>query len=74
TSDTSRQARKRVAGSAEPGGCEAAALAECGSTTGQRSWPGAEGVQARQRGPVFPAPQARGLSRRGQTGTGAPPA
>ncbi|OUD58919.1 hypothetical protein BVY14_28760, partial [Klebsiella pneumoniae] len=24
---------------------------------------------ARQRGPVFPAPQARGLSRRGQTGT-----
>ncbi|WP_219995371.1 hypothetical protein, partial [Klebsiella pneumoniae] len=23
----------------------AAALAECGSTTGQRSWPGAEGVQ-----------------------------
>lgn len=27
------------------GGCEAAALAECGSTTGQRSWPGAEGVQ-----------------------------
>ena len=27
---------------------------------------------ARQRGPVFPAPQARGLSRRGQTGTDAP--
>ena len=27
---------------------------------------------ARQRGPVFPAPQARGLSRRGQTGTEAP--
>jgi len=36
---------KPLAGSAEPGGCEAAALAECGSTTGQRSWPGAEGVQ-----------------------------
>ena len=34
-----------AAGSAEPGRCEAAALAECGSTTGQRSWPGAEGVQ-----------------------------
>ncbi|MGL3128766.1 hypothetical protein ACSVGL_30690, partial [Klebsiella pneumoniae] len=27
---------------------------------------------ARQRGQVFPAPQARGLSRRGQTGTDAP--
>ncbi len=27
---------------------------------------------ARERGPVFPAPQARGLLRRGQTGTNAP--
>ncbi|OSZ00375.1 hypothetical protein BVZ23_29375 [Klebsiella variicola] len=27
---------------------------------------------ARERGPVFPAPQARGLLRRGQTGTDAP--
>uniref|UniRef100_UPI00300D858B hypothetical protein n=1 Tax=Enterobacter chuandaensis TaxID=2497875 RepID=UPI00300D858B len=30
-------------GSAEPGGCAAAALAEWGSTTGQQRWPGAEG-------------------------------
>ncbi len=29
-------------GSAEPGGCAAAALAEWGSTTGQQRWPGAE--------------------------------
>lgn len=40
-----RQARNRFAGSAEPGRCAAAALAECGSTTGQLCWPGAEGVQ-----------------------------
>ncbi|CDO11526.1 unnamed protein product (plasmid) [Klebsiella pneumoniae] len=45
TSDTSRQARNRFAGSAEPGRCVAAALAECGSTTGQPCWSGAEGVQ-----------------------------
>ena len=32
-------------GSAEPGGCAAAALAEWGSTTGQQRWPGAEGGQ-----------------------------
>ena len=30
-------------GSAETGRCAAAALAEWGSTTGRRSWPGAEG-------------------------------
>ncbi|MDU4085377.1 MAG: hypothetical protein E7H67_23105, partial [Enterobacter asburiae] len=34
---------KPLAGSAEPGGCAAAALAEWGSTTGQQRWPGAEG-------------------------------
>jgi hypothetical protein len=40
-----------------------------GSKQGRR---GKEMRAARQRGPVFPAPQARGLSRRGQTGTDAP--
>ena len=44
TSDTSRQARKPFAGSAVPTECAAAARRECGSTTGQRSWPEAEGV------------------------------
>ncbi|MGF2704910.1 hypothetical protein ACQUY2_22305, partial [Enterobacter hormaechei] len=37
-------------GSAEPGGCAAAALAEWGSTTGQQRWPGAEGGQKRDSG------------------------
>ncbi|MBS3049543.1 hypothetical protein GUY16_21100, partial [Enterobacter mori] len=37
-------------GSAEPGGCAAAALAEWGSTTEQQRWPGAEGGQKRDSG------------------------